>query len=207
MSRARRTGAAAAGPPSTITTPPRDFGPGAPPTTYFMDPDIVIVDPAFGELSCRPTRRSSACGPARCGPKARRGRDRAAISCGATSPTIASCAGRKTTSASRCFESVEQQQRQHVRLPGPPDLVRAPDAARRPLRARRLDHDPRATASRASASIRRTTSPPIPTAAIGLPIRRTAASSTKGRWTRRADRPIAPAASIRVSASRRKPAA
>jgi gluconolactonase len=37
-------------PPSTITTPPRDFGPGAPPTTYFMDPDIVVVDPGFAGL-------------------------------------------------------------------------------------------------------------------------------------------------------------
>ena len=37
-------------PPSTVTNPPRDFGPGAPPTTYFTDPDIVIVDPAFGGL-------------------------------------------------------------------------------------------------------------------------------------------------------------
>jgi len=33
-------------PPSTITTPPRDFGPNAPPTTY-SDPDVVIVDPLF----------------------------------------------------------------------------------------------------------------------------------------------------------------
>src|SRR4051794_4155729 len=31
------------GPPSTVTTPPRDFGPGAPPTTYFTDPDIITV--------------------------------------------------------------------------------------------------------------------------------------------------------------------
>jgi gluconolactonase len=38
------------GPPSTITTPPRDFGPGAPPTTYFIDPDIVVVDPQFAGL-------------------------------------------------------------------------------------------------------------------------------------------------------------
>ena len=35
------------GPPSTVTTPPRDFGPDAPPTTYFSDPDIVVVDPVF----------------------------------------------------------------------------------------------------------------------------------------------------------------
>ena len=34
-------------PPSTVTIPPRDFGPGAPPTTYFTDPDILVVDPAF----------------------------------------------------------------------------------------------------------------------------------------------------------------
>jgi gluconolactonase len=34
-------------PPSTITTPPRDFGPDAPPTTYFTDPDILTVDPLF----------------------------------------------------------------------------------------------------------------------------------------------------------------
>jgi len=36
------------GPPSTVTTPPRDFGPNAPPTTYFTDPDILTVDPRFG---------------------------------------------------------------------------------------------------------------------------------------------------------------
>ena len=40
----------------------------------------------------------------------------------------------------RVPHAVEQQQRQHVRLPGPAALLRAPDAARRPLRARRLDH-------------------------------------------------------------------
>src|SRR5580765_5403407 len=37
-------------PPSTITNPPRDFGPNAPPTTYFTDPDVLSVDPAFGNL-------------------------------------------------------------------------------------------------------------------------------------------------------------
>jgi len=35
------------GPPSTVTIPPRDFGPNAPPTTYFTDPDIVTVDRSF----------------------------------------------------------------------------------------------------------------------------------------------------------------
>lgn len=38
------------GPPSTVTMPPRDFGPSAPPTTYFTDPDIVTVDPIFNGL-------------------------------------------------------------------------------------------------------------------------------------------------------------
>ncbi len=38
------------GPPSTVTNPPRDFSPNGPPTTYFTDPDILVVDPAFGGL-------------------------------------------------------------------------------------------------------------------------------------------------------------
>jgi gluconolactonase len=41
------------GPPSTITTPPRDFGPNAPPTTYFTDPDVVTVDPLFNNYIIR----------------------------------------------------------------------------------------------------------------------------------------------------------
>jgi len=42
-----RQGQQPAGPPSTVTIPPRDFGPGAAPTTYFTDPDILVLDPAF----------------------------------------------------------------------------------------------------------------------------------------------------------------
>ena len=38
------------GPPSTITTPPRDFGPNGAPTTYFTDPDVLSVDPSFDGL-------------------------------------------------------------------------------------------------------------------------------------------------------------
>jgi hypothetical protein len=34
-------------PPSVVTSPPRDFGPNAPPNVYVFDPDIVIVDPLF----------------------------------------------------------------------------------------------------------------------------------------------------------------
>ena len=43
---AERAGSAQA-PPSTVTTPPRDFGPNAAPTTYFTDPDVLVVDPIF----------------------------------------------------------------------------------------------------------------------------------------------------------------
>ena len=41
-----RAQAAAAGPmapPSTITQPPRDFGPLGAPTTYFTDPDVLTL--------------------------------------------------------------------------------------------------------------------------------------------------------------------
>src|SRR5262249_15334005 len=38
-------------PPSTVTTPPRDFGPGGAPTTYFADPDVPAVDPMFEGLA------------------------------------------------------------------------------------------------------------------------------------------------------------
>jgi gluconolactonase len=37
-------------PPTTITNPPRDFGPGGAPTTYFSDPDVLTVEPEFNGL-------------------------------------------------------------------------------------------------------------------------------------------------------------
>src|SRR5512137_166807 len=37
-------------PPSTITQPPRDFSPRGAPTTYFTDPDVLTVEPAFNGL-------------------------------------------------------------------------------------------------------------------------------------------------------------
>jgi gluconolactonase len=37
-------------PASTVTTPPRDFGPNGAPTTYFTDPDVLTVDPSFDNL-------------------------------------------------------------------------------------------------------------------------------------------------------------
>src|ERR671919_1832905 len=38
-------------PPSTVTTPPRDFSPDGAPTTYFWDPDVIAVDPSFNGLA------------------------------------------------------------------------------------------------------------------------------------------------------------
>jgi gluconolactonase len=38
-----------AAPPSTVTSPPRDFSPSGAPTTYFSDPDILTVDPLFDQ--------------------------------------------------------------------------------------------------------------------------------------------------------------
>src|SRR3989442_14939200 len=37
-------------PPSTVTSPPRDFGPNAPPNVYFTDPDVLTIDPMFNGL-------------------------------------------------------------------------------------------------------------------------------------------------------------
>src|SRR5687768_2647023 len=37
-------------PPTTVSNPPRDFGPNGAPTTYFADPDVITVDPAFNSL-------------------------------------------------------------------------------------------------------------------------------------------------------------
>jgi gluconolactonase len=37
-------------PPTVISTPPRDFGPNAPPNVYFTDPDVLTVDPSFNGL-------------------------------------------------------------------------------------------------------------------------------------------------------------
>lgn len=37
-------------PQTTVTIPPRDFGPNAAPTTYFTDPDMLTVVPAFDSL-------------------------------------------------------------------------------------------------------------------------------------------------------------
>lgn len=46
-----QTASTAVAPPSTITSPPRDFGPNSAPNTYFWDPDVIAVDPSFNGLA------------------------------------------------------------------------------------------------------------------------------------------------------------
>ena len=90
-------------PPSTVTTPPRDFGPNGAPTTYFTDPDVLSVDPMFDEHWPSPTAPSSGSGPAPCGRRGRRGAPRGATSSGATSRTTGSSAGWRTTASVSVF--------------------------------------------------------------------------------------------------------
>ena len=90
------------GPPTTITTPPRDFGPGGAPTTYFWDPDVIAVDPSFNDLAQPNTAIKRlwtgvlwAEGPA----WSAQGRY---FVVGATFPTTGRCDGRRTTATSAC---------------------------------------------------------------------------------------------------------
>ena len=133
----------AVAPPSTVTQPPRDFGPRGAPTTYFTDPDVLTVDPVFDGLRQpnAPIQRLWtgalwAEGPAwiRSGPLPRVERH-------SEQPPAALARGRRPRQ--RVPRPVEQQQRQHVRLPGPAAVLRAPHPARRALRARRLGDHPR----------------------------------------------------------------
>jgi gluconolactonase len=44
-------GAGPATPATTTTNPPRDFSPNGAPSTYFSDPDVITIDPAFGDIT------------------------------------------------------------------------------------------------------------------------------------------------------------
>ena len=158
-----RAGPGATGPvapPSTVTSPPRDFGPGGAPNVYFWDPDVIAVDPSFNGLAQpnAPIQRLWtgalwAEGPAWNGVGRYPGLERHP-----EQPADALDRGRRP--CQRVPHAVEQQQRQHLRLPGPADLLRAPDPARRPLRARRLDHGPRRLLQRQAAQLAQRRGPP-----------------------------------------------
>ena len=125
-------------PPSTVTSPPRDFSPEGAPTTYFWDPDVIAVDPSFNSLA-QPnsaiqrlwTGALWAEGPAWSG----EGR----YLVWSDIPNNRQMRWIEDDGHVSVFrDAVEQQQRQHLRLPGPADLLRASGTAGGPLRARRL---------------------------------------------------------------------
>ncbi len=83
-------------PPSTITSPPRDFGPNGAPTTYFTDPDVLTIDPSFDGLR-QPNAPIQRLWTGSLWAEGRPGTHKAVISSGATFPTIGKCDGWKTT--------------------------------------------------------------------------------------------------------------
>ena len=102
------------------------------------DPDILSVDPLLRRLCAAQHRHPAALdrravggGPGleRAGPLPRLERH-------PQQPPDALARGRRPRH--RVPHAVQQQQRQHLRLPGPAALLRAPDPARGALRARRL---------------------------------------------------------------------
>ena len=50
MARAQSGPLGPVAPPSTVSLPPRDFSANGAPTTYFTDPDVLTIDPAFDGL-------------------------------------------------------------------------------------------------------------------------------------------------------------
>ena len=82
--------------------------------------------------------------------------------------------------------AVQQQQRQHVRLPGPPALLRAPHAPGRPLRERRVDHRARRLLRGQAPQLAERRRPPPGRELLVHRSPRTAGSSTRERPTPRA---------------------
>ena len=190
------------GPPSTITQPPRDFSPRGAPTTYFTDPDVLTVEPAFNGL-----RQPNA-------PIQR-------LWTGAlwSEGPAWSAQGRYLVWSdipnNRQLRWIEDDGHVSVfRMPSNNSNGNTFDFQGRQLscehvtrRVVRYELDGsvsrhRRDCSTASGSTRPTTSCRIPTAATGSPTRPTAASSTRARWTRRAGPPTPGAGSTRSSGSR-----
>ena len=190
-----------AAPPSTVTNPPRPRRAARRPT-YFWDPDVVAVDPQFNAIMQPNTAIKRlhtgmlwAEGPAWSARRAVSGLERHP-----EQPTDALVRGRR--SRHRVPLSVEQQQQQHVRLPGPAAVLRAPRPPGRALRARRHRERDRGFVSRQAAPTRRTAWWRIPTAASGSPTRRMEVSSMRRARCRRRPRQCREPGSIRASASR-----
>ena len=89
------------GAPTVVSNPPRDFGPNGAPTTYFADPDVLTIDPAFNALvqGNTPIRRLWTGALWTEGPA---WNARGGTCCGATSRTTGSTAGSTMTDTCRC---------------------------------------------------------------------------------------------------------
>ena len=140
LAQAQSAAAGPVAPPSTITQPPRDFSPQ-------RRADHLLHRPrrADGRPGVRRPAPAERADPAAVDRRAV-GR-RAGLELGRPLPRLErhseqppAALDRRRRPRQRVPHAVEQQQRQHVRLPGPAALVRAPDAARGALRARRLGH-------------------------------------------------------------------
>ena len=203
MASAQAQAPARLGPPSTVTTPPRDFGPGArrPPTS---------PTPTSSPSSPRSTalRAAQCADPAPVDGRAVVG-GAGVEQPGALSrlerhpqqPPAPLARGRRPRQ--RVPQPVEQQQRQHLRLPGPPALLRAPHAPRRPLRARRLGHRDRRRLQRQAAQLaQRRGAASRRQLLVHRPAVRRPALRGRAR-TRRAGPAMPRGGSIRGSASRR----
>ena len=137
-------------PPTTITNPPRDFGPNGAPTTYFTDPDVLAVDPLFDSYR-QPNTSITRLWTGALGSEGPAWSAEGRYLVWSDIPNNRQL--RWIEDDGRVIgvpHAVEQQQRQHVRLPGPAALLRARHPAGRPLRARRLDHGASRTPTTAS---------------------------------------------------------
>ena len=140
-------------PPSTVTTPPRDFGPSGCAERLFLGCGrhrgrSVVQRPGAAERSDPAPVDRGAVGR---GPGLEQRRQVPGLERHPEQPADALDRGRRPRL--RLPHAVEQQQRQHLRLPGPADLLRAPHPARGPLRARRLDHGARRLLERQAAQL------------------------------------------------------
>jgi gluconolactonase len=70
------------------------------PSPLYPDPDVIVIDPLFNKYRVNNNAIVRLWTGAACGRKARPGAARDATSSGATCPTIARCAGCRTTAAS-----------------------------------------------------------------------------------------------------------
>ena len=178
-------------PPTTITTPPRDFGPGGRAHDVLHRPGhphrgTGVQRPAPAQhADPAPVDRRDVVGGAgveQPGPLSRVERH-------PEQPADALAGGRR--SGDGLPQPVEQQQRQHVRLPGPPALVRAPHAPCGPLRERRLDHAHRRQVQRQAAELaqRRRAASRRQLLVHRSPVRRPALRGYAGRGGRAEQRP------------------